>query len=92
MPKLFEIGGYTIFFWSNENNEPIHVHIVKGTPSSNATKVWLTKNGGCVVAHNKGQIPQHDLNEILDAISISYFRICDEWKRYFLVDDVQFYC
>ena len=26
MPKLFQIGEYIIFFWSNENGEPIHVH------------------------------------------------------------------
>ncbi|MEG1947917.1 MAG: DUF4160 domain-containing protein, partial [Lachnospiraceae bacterium] len=24
------IAGYKIFFWSNENNEPIHIHIAKG--------------------------------------------------------------
>ena len=27
VPNLFAIEGYQIYFWSNENNEPIHVHI-----------------------------------------------------------------
>ena len=44
LPNIFEIYGYKVYFWSNENNEPIHVHISKGTPQGNATKVWLTKS------------------------------------------------
>ena len=39
LPNLFEVSGYKIFFWSNENNEPIHVHICKGKPSKNSTKI-----------------------------------------------------
>ena len=35
LPNLFEISGYKIFFWSNENFEPIHIHISKGKPSKN---------------------------------------------------------
>ncbi|MBR0350554.1 MAG: DUF4160 domain-containing protein [Clostridia bacterium] len=31
-----------MYFWSNENEEPIHVHISKGIPVSNSTKIWLT--------------------------------------------------
>ncbi|WP_423806022.1 DUF4160 domain-containing protein, partial [Phascolarctobacterium succinatutens] len=27
MPNLFIILGYKVYFWSNENDEPIHVHI-----------------------------------------------------------------
>ena len=44
MPNLFSYSGYVIFFWSNENNEPIHVHVCKGNPGANATKIWITKN------------------------------------------------
>jgi hypothetical protein len=92
LPKLFEIGRYIIFFWSNEVGEPIHIHIAEHNPSANATKVWLTRNGGFVVAHNKSKIPQHKLNQILDLVSTEYFRICSEWKRYFNADDIKFYC
>lgn len=43
MPQIFKIAGYLVFFWSNESEplEPIHVHITQGTPSGNATKVWI---------------------------------------------------
>ena len=56
MPKLFMVSGYTVYFWSNENNEPIHVHVAKGKPTPNATKIWLTKSGGCIVASNGSKI------------------------------------
>ncbi len=92
LPSLFEIGSFKVFFWSNENNEPIHVHIGKGKPSSNATKIWLTSGGGCIIANNSGKIPQKDLNDLLEIISAQYFYICAEWKRHFRVEDIKFFC
>lgn len=92
MPKLFRIGPYIVFFWSNENDEPIHVHIAVGDPKSNSTKIWITQTGGCIVANNNSRIPQRDLNELLDIIPISFFYICSEWKRHFNVDVIKFYC
>ncbi len=92
MPSLFTIGSYRIYFWANENNEPIHVHVSKGHPSQNSTKIWITRKGGCIVANNKSNIPQKELNELTEIISAQYFLICDEWKKFFLVDDIKFYC
>ncbi|MBQ7620143.1 MAG: DUF4160 domain-containing protein, partial [Treponema sp.] len=46
MPSLFSVGTYKVFFWSSDGLEPIHVHVCKGVPSENATKFWITKNGG----------------------------------------------
>ncbi|MCL2859180.1 MAG: DUF4160 domain-containing protein [Oscillospiraceae bacterium] len=45
VPSIFSFLGYKIYFWSNENYEPIHVHVSKGDPYSNSTKIWLTKRG-----------------------------------------------
>lgn len=28
-PEVFRIEGYVVFFYSNESNEPIHVHVRK---------------------------------------------------------------
>ena len=52
MPQVFKMGPYLVYFWSNENEplEPVHVHISQGVPSRNSTKVWLTKNGGALLA------------------------------------------
>ena len=47
MPQIFRIGSYLIYFWADENDplEPIHVHVSRGVPSGNSTKIWITKSG-----------------------------------------------
>jgi len=89
---LFNIGGYKIYFWSNENNESIHVHINKGKPSPGATKVWLTIKGGCIVANNSSKIPASDLHELLEIIAAQSTTICAAWKQHFILDEIKFYC
>ena len=84
--------GYKIYFWSNENNEPIHVHISKANPTGNATKIWLTKSGGTIVAHNNSEIPINELKKILKVINDNYFFILAKWEKYFEGQDVKFYC
>ena len=53
MPQVFKIGSYWVYFWANENDplEPIHVHVSQGAPSSNATKIWITRAGKCYLCH-----------------------------------------
>lgn len=92
LPNVFTVSGYRVYFWANENNEPIHVHISKGSPGPNSTKVWLTRAGGCIVANNKSNIPKHELDELLDFIAAQFFLICAKWKDFFLTDHVEFYC
>ena len=60
MPQIFRIGPYIVYFWSNEEGELIHVHVSKGIPTPNATKIWLTRTGGCIVASNGSQIASKD--------------------------------
>lgn len=92
MPSLFTVSGYKVFFWSNENGEPIHVHISKGKPSPYATKIWLTKAGGCIIANNGSNISQNEINELQEIISAQYFMICAEWMKHFMVDEIKYYC
>ena len=49
LPNLFTVSGYKIYFWSNENSEPLHVHVSKGQPGPHSTKIWITKSGGCIL-------------------------------------------
>ncbi|MCC8127501.1 MAG: DUF4160 domain-containing protein [Clostridiales bacterium] len=92
LPNLFTVSGYKIYFWSNENTEPIHVHISKGHPTPNSTKIWLTRNGGCILANNRSQIPLSELNELMEFISAQFFYICVAWKEFFVEDTIHFYC
>lgn len=83
LPTLFELYGYKIFFWSNENNEPIHVHVSKGKPSVDATKIWLPPESNPVVAHNNSRIPQKDLTRILKSVALERDTIIARWYDYF---------
>ncbi|MDE5830376.1 MAG: DUF4160 domain-containing protein [Clostridia bacterium] len=87
-----KVIGYKIYFWSNEDNEPIHVHLSKGNPVANSTKIWITKNGGCILANNNSKIPENDLNKLIDIISRHYFLILSKWKEFYNVNEVKFYC
>ncbi|MDE6591541.1 MAG: DUF4160 domain-containing protein [Oscillospiraceae bacterium] len=92
MPNLFTVCGYKIYFWSNEFGEPIHVHVAKGKPTPNATKIWLTKAGGCIVASNSSRIPQKELDELMEFIAAQSRVIRKEWKKFFIVDNIKYYC
>jgi len=81
-----------VYFWANENNEPIHVHVSKGDPSPNATKIWLTMAGKCVVATNGSRIPDKELNKICELVEAQFFYICRKWKEFYIVDSIKFYC
>ena len=91
MPTVIKLGAYTIFIWTNDH-EPVHVHVCKGRPSPNATKLWLTKTGGCIVASNGSNIPPRELRELTEFISAQFFMICAKWKEFFVTDEIEFYC
>ena len=94
LPKLFMVSGYSVYFWSDESDplEPIHVHVAKGKPTPNATKIWLTKSGGCILASNGSKISNKELNELMEFISAQFFLICAKWKQAFVTEDIKFYC
>lgn len=79
MPKVCQLGKYIIFFWSNEANEPIHVHVCEGSPHADATKIWL--DGMVRLAHNKSKIPMRDLNIIMRWLAANRQLIEDKWKK-----------
>ena len=93
MPNIFTVSGYKVYFWSNENDEPLHVHISKGKPIPNATKLWITKDGRCVLENNNSKIPEHELAELMEFIEAQYWLILIAWTEHFAVKeaDVRYY-
>ena len=64
LPKpLLDFMSYKFYFWSNENNEPIHIHVSKGKQIENATKFWISRDS-IELVHNKSNIPNSDLKKI----------------------------
>ncbi len=83
LPKtLLDFLGYKFYFWSNENTEPPHIHVSKGTPTENATKFLITQKG-IELVHNKGKIPSGDLKKISRYILQNRTRIIAAWFDYF---------
>ncbi len=92
MPQLFKVGSYRVFFWSAENNplEPVHVHISQGAPNADATKVWITKRGKCLLAHNRSHIPDPVLRNIMSVIEARSDMILEAWRTFF--GETRFFC
>lgn len=91
MPRVLIYGPYVLFFWMAENGEPAHVHVAVRRPAENATKFWLTVNGGCLLANNSSEIPERDLRDIAKLITLNHAFICDKWKETFGADNLSFY-
>ena len=92
MPQIFRLGSYWVYFWSNENEplEPVHVHISNGRPNENATKIWITKSGKCYLCHNKSNIPDKTLRNMMRMIEARSSEVIQKWCDYF--GEIRYYC
>lgn len=82
MPNVMTVLGYKVYFWSNENGEPVHVHVAKGKPTANATKIWITSSGG-VLSKNTSRIPKADLTKLELAVAGNAAFIVSKWSQVF---------
>lgn len=85
MPQVFKIAGYWVYFWSNESEplEPVHVHVHEGKPVENATKIWITRAGGCLLANNNSRISERMLRNLMDVIEARSHEVIDKWQDHF---------
>ena len=68
MPVYLRAADYKVYFWSNEQGEPVHFHATKGNRDKADTKIWVLSNGSFRLAHNKGRIPEHNLSRIFSVM------------------------
>jgi len=90
MPVFLRTGGYKVYFWSNEINEPIHFHITKNDPSENDTKIWVLSNGSFQIAHNKSRIPEKDISRVFLVMQSFYMDFLRFWQQYY-PGNIKFY-
>jgi hypothetical protein len=76
MPTVLLINGYRFFFFSNEKNEPIHIHIEKAEKYS---KFWINPT---YVAMNYG-FTGKELREISEIIDKNEELIKNKWNEHF---------
>jgi len=77
MPTLLFIRGLRFFFYSNENNEPPHVHVTKGNASG---KIWLEPS--ILIAYLNGftNAEEKDIMALLNDHSENFKQ---KWYEYF---------
>lgn len=92
MPQILRIGPYSVYFWSNENDplEPIHVHISEGRATANATKLWITRSGKCILCNNNSKIPDKLLKKLIRVVEANSTDIINEWINRF--GEIRYFC
>jgi hypothetical protein len=83
MPKLFDLMGCIIYFWSNEGMEPVHIHISEGKPAPNTTKYWLYSDGTLQLAYYDKRVPQKKLNVMIKRLEKCSKYIESMWLTHF---------
>jgi hypothetical protein len=76
MPTVLRVGRYRFHFFSNERQEPPHIHVKAG---SDEAKFWLDPVG---LAANYG-FRAHELNEIKRIIEQHQTDLKEAWHEYF---------
>ena len=76
MPTVLRIGRFRLYFFSNENEEPAHVHVKAGADHA---KFWLNP---IELAANYG-FKAHDLNEIERIVRDHQVELLEAWYEYF---------
>lgn len=91
LPNVFSFGQYLIYFWSNEGNEPIHVHVSVKRPSKLSAKFWLLSDGTIELANNHAGFSQHEIKGITEFLVANETAIVERWQEYFVVDRPKYY-
>ena len=76
MPTVLRVGRFRFFFFSNEAQEPPHVHV---RASDGQAKFWLDPTR---LAWNNG-FRGHELNEIERIVIEHRNALLDAWNEYF---------
>ncbi|HLG30452.1 MAG TPA: DUF4160 domain-containing protein [Candidatus Brocadiales bacterium] len=76
MPTILRVGRYRFHFFSNEGQEPAHIHIKAGNEQA---KFWLDP---VAIAANYG-FEVYELNEIKTIIIQHQAKLIEAWNEYF---------
>lgn len=91
MPSVFRFGSFVFFFWSGEDGEPVHIHVAVKRPRPDATKFWLTADGGAMIAHDDGTLSPKEMKRARQLVVANHAYIVQRWVEHFGTDSVRFY-
>jgi hypothetical protein len=76
MPTVLIIGPYRFFFYSDDRDEPPHIHVER---DKHKAKFWLQP----VRLQNSGGFKRKELNRIQELLEENQVRFLEEWNEYF---------
>lgn len=76
MPTVLRIDGYRFFFFSNEGNEPVHIHVESG---DGYCKFWIKPVS---LAYSTGY-HSAELNKIRKLVEEHSKEIEENWNEFF---------
>ena len=76
MPQVARHGPYRFFFYSNEGDEPPHVHVAREWRTA---KIWLRP---VALARNNG-FNDHELRRIHAVVLVHQGRFLEVWHAFF---------
>lgn len=76
MPTVLIIGPYRFFFYSDDRDEPPHLHVER---DKHKAKFWLQP----VRLQSSGGFKRKELNRIQELIEENQVRFLEEWNEYF---------
>ena len=76
MPTLFRERGFRFFFYSNERQEPCHIHVLG---RGGEAKFWIPS---CELAF-AFRLSAKDLKDVLSVVRERVKKIEEEWNEFF---------
>jgi hypothetical protein len=76
MPTVLIIGPYRFFFYSDDRDEPPHIHV---ECDKHKAKFWLQP----IRLQNSGGFKRKELNRIQALIEENQVHFLEEWNEYF---------
>jgi hypothetical protein len=79
MPTVLFKNGWRFFFFSNEGNEPMHIHVMK---AEKYCKYFIDEsNVDLKMAHSK-KMNNKDMKEVKEIIYDNFNYIVESWKKF----------
>lgn len=80
MPTIFQQKGWRVFFYSNEGNEQMHIHAIKGETE---VKYWISQKLNMISYANSFNLKPIQQREIEELLIEQLPRIIKTWNNYF---------
>ena len=78
MPPVIFLFGWRFFFYSDEGNEPMHIHCEKGEKEA---KFWLDEKPHAITTDFAYRMTSRDMKEVKKVIGQYFDEIDHAWKQ-----------